>query len=484
MSFGTVLNTLGWILVFFAAAMVLPAVIGLGYREFAEAATFGAAALLALFVAGGLIMATRGAVRRIGRREGFLLAVAGWTGLPVFGALPLYFGGAVDDPADAYFEALSGLTTTGATILTAVDETARSLVFWRAEMQWIGGLATIILALALLSHIGFSGRILYRSAMPQGERDTLALRLAYSVRSIWWIYAFLTALCAVLLWLAGMPGFDAVGYAFSTVSSGGFSTRSGSVAAFDNVWIELVLVVFMVVAAVNFTLHWALFHGRPGAYRSDPEFRYFVVLAVAATVVLAVLLFVGAGYDGAAALRHGLFNAISVLTTTGFASVSDAGDWPPVGPFLLLVLLLVGGSTMSTAGGLKLMRLALLFKLGGRELARLAHPHGVVRLRYGGQLVAEPAMRVVWSFFALYMGSIAAVALIVTGQGIEFRQAVTVAAAALANAGPAYDLIAGGAGGYAVLPAGVKWTLAAAMVLGRLELFLLLTLISPAFWSR
>jgi trk system potassium uptake protein TrkH len=462
--------------------MVAPALVGLGYGETGLSRIYATFSLITLFAGGALIMATRGQVRRLGRREGILLAIFGWSLLPAFGALPLLFGAATETFTDSYFEALSGLTTTGATIIHDLSATAYTHLFWRAEMQWLGGLATIMLAMTLFSDSAVQGSSLYRSALPTGDRQSLGVRLAYSVRSVWWIYACMTALCAFSLFAAGMTGFDAVAHAFSTMSSGGFSTRSGSIAEFDNPWIEIVLIAFMFAAAINFTLHWALFHGRPREYFGDPEARYLFVLILIGSIILAILLFGLAHEHGVTAVRRALFNMTSMITTTGFYSVDPIAPWPLIAVFLLLVFQTIGGSTTSTAGGIKLMRLSLIFKQSARELARLSHPHGVVRLHYGLQPVADGAMRGVWTFFVTFFAVLVFIAIVLGLLGMDFRTAICAAIAVITNTGPPFPLFSGLETGFSGLQTATKWVLSAGMLMGRLELLALLAIASPLFW--
>jgi trk system potassium uptake protein TrkH len=482
MGYATVLSIVGWLLLAWAAAMVLPALVAVNYAEAGAAGAFTAAALLTAFAGGILVIATRGVGRRVSRREAFLLAVVAWVLLPAFGAMPFSFTGVASSPTDAYFEALSGLTTTGASVLGDPAALPRSILFWRALSQWIGGLGTIMLALAMLSLLGVGGMQLYRSALPRGERDTLELRLLEASRSIWWIYALLTALCAVLLWAAGMTPFDAVCYALSTLSTGGFSSAAGALVPARSLLVEAVLVVFMLAGAMNFTLLWALFHGLSRPLREDPEFRYLLgVAALAAVTISAVLLLAGAA--AGESLRLGLFSAVSMLTTTGF-SAGEAGAWPVALPVLFLALMMMGGSTGSTAGGLKLMRVALMLKEGRRELGRLAYPHGVVRLHYARQAIADADLGAVWGFIIVYMLCFVLVSLGLAWFGLDLPTALAASGAALSNTGPGIAMVAGADVGYAAMPVGAKWLVALAMLLGRLELFTLLALLSPGFWRR
>lgn len=482
MGYATVLSIVGWLLLAWAAAMVLPVLVAVNYAEAGAAGAFAAAALLTGFAGGILVIATRGVGRRVSRREAFLLAVVAWVVLPAFGALPFSFTGVASSLTDAYFEALSGLTTTGASVLGDPAALPRSILFWRALSQWIGGLGTIMLALAMLSLLGVGGMQLYRSALPRGERDTLELRLLEASRSIWWIYALLTALCAVLLWAAGMTPFDALCHALSTLSTGGFSSGAGALVPTRSPLVEAVLVVFMLAGAMNFTLLWALFHGHPRPLREDPELRYLLgVAAFAATTISAVLLLAHAG--AGESLRLGIFSAVSMLTTTGFLA-EEAGAWPSALPVLFLALMMMGGSTGSTAGGLKLMRVALMLKEGWRELGRLAYPHGVVRLHYARQAIADSDLGTVWGFIIVYLLCFVLVSLGLAWFGLDLRTALAASGAALSNTGPGIAMVTGDGAGYAAMPVGAKWLVALAMLLGRLELFTLLALLSPGFWRH
>ncbi len=484
MSFTTIVNIIGWALALFAVSMSAPAIVGLAYGEGNLAAIYAMFALITLFAGGALILATRDQDRKLGRREGILLAAAGWAALPAFGALPLLYGGAVQSFTDAYFEALSGLTTSGATVLHNLSNTAYTHLFWRAEMQWLGGLATIMLAMTLFSHSTVQGSSLYRSALPRGDNQSIGLQLAYSVKSVWWIYAFMTAACAVCLWLAGMTGFDAVAHAFSTMSSGGFSTRTESITSFNNPWIEIVLIVFMIAAAVNFTLHWALFQGRPREYLDDPEVRYLLGITVLGTALLAIILIGTAGAGTLTPLRQAAFNVTSMITTTGYFSADPTLPLPLIMIFLLLVFQVIGGSTTSTAGGIKLMRLSLMFKQSARELARLAHPHGVVRLHYGRQRVSESAMRGVWSFFVTFFAAMALITVVLGVLGLDFRTAITASIAVMTNTGAPFPVFSGLSDGFSGMQDGIKWVLSAGMLLGRLELLALLAIVNPLFWRN
>lgn len=485
MSFATVLSILGWGATALAAAMAIPALFAVGYGETGLASTFLVSAGLTFFTGGALVIATRGAGGAVSKREGFLVAVLAWAAYAFFGALPFFFSGHAGSVVNAYFESMSGLTTTGATIFADVESLPLSLLMWRAILQWVGGLGTIMLALALLTSAGVGGMHMFSSLMPWRERADLQRRLRQAAVSMSWVYALLTVACAAALWAVGMPPFDALSHALTTLSTGGFSTRNAGIAAFDSVWIEIVLMVFMVAAATNFTLHWASFYRRAPRYHKDVESQYFAAVLAVGTVLAAASLIWLDNQSFGGGVRIAVFSAVSVLTTTGFsaAEASAVAGWPIVLPVILIVLMLIGGSAGSTAGGIKMMRLIIIFKLAGRELARLSHPHGVVRMRFGRRPVDEETLRSVWGFLTIFMTAFAAISIALSLLGVDLQTAVSATAATISNTGAALPMIDVGSA-YGEFSAGAKWVLSLSMILGRLELVTILVLLTPAFWRN
>jgi len=485
MFFASAILPLGWALGVLAVAMLVPSLVAYGYDELAQSQVFLLSALLTAFASGAIVIATRGvALRAPRRREGFFSAIMIWTIVPVFAALPLYQIGVAQSAVDAWFEAVSGFTTTGATVFHQLDIIERSVLIWRALLQWLGGLATVVLVVVLLSYLGGGGMRFFQSAMSRGERDAISVQIVHTLKSIGGIYVILTLLCAALLWLAGMPFFDATAHAFSTVSGGGFSTRDASIDAFASPLIELVLIVFMIASAVNFTLHWALLHGRSfSIYTDDVEIRTMAVLILAAGITFTLIAVLAGDLDG----RHwlsGVFMAVSAVTTSGFISSTDS-HWSAAGILLILMLVFTGGAAGSTAGGLKLMRFTALTKMAGREIKRLAHPHGIVALKYGDRPIDTETLHAIWSYFCIYLLTIVGLAVVLALFGVEFTDAAKMIVAAISNAGLGDGtLMIGTAEGYAGISDGAKVSLILAMVLGRLELLTVLVLISPAFWRR
>ncbi|MDA0654126.1 MAG: potassium transporter, partial [Proteobacteria bacterium] len=347
MSFASVSSILGWALAVLGIAMTVPVAVGFGYGESDAAAAFAVAAVMTVFAAGLLIIATRGSRAAGTKRENVAATVAVWVVAPLFAALPLYAAGAASGALNAWFESVSGLTTTGATAIGPIEAAGHATLIWRAMLQWLGGVATVMTVVVHLAHLGVGGMQLYPGAMLHGEQDPLLERLASTGLAVSAVFAILAAACFVALLATGIPAFDAVAHALATVSTGGFSTRDGSVGAFANPAAEAVLIVFMVLGAANASLHWLVVRRRnPREYWRDPEFLRFVSVAALAAAAISVALAALSGVEAGEAIRHGAFAAVSAITTTGFSTGGDIA-WPLLAPLLLLVLMLAGGCTGS-----------------------------------------------------------------------------------------------------------------------------------------
>jgi len=415
-------------------------------------------------------------------REGFVVVVMFWTVLALFGALP--FALAEEPhmrPVDAFFESMSGLTTTGATVLTGIDELPESIRYYRQQLQWLGGMGIIVLAVAIMPMLGIGGMQLYRAETPGPMKDNkIAPRITETAKALWYLYLGLTAVCALAYLLAGMDLFDAVGHSFSTVAIGGFSTHDRSLGHFESTAVDLVAMLFMLLAGINFSLHFVAWRSRSIAhYLGDPEVRAyaFILLIVAATCLL--ILSSSASFSSTSeTFLHGMFHVISISTTTGF--VTTGFDWWPLFlPALLLLASCIGGCAGSTAGGMKVIRALLLYKQGNREMVRLVHPAALVPVKLGGRPVSDYVIDAVWAFFSLYVLCLAVLTLLMKSTGVDLVTAFSAVAACLNNLGP-------GLGEVALTYAGIsdagKWLLSFAMLLGRLELFTLLVLFTSAFW--
>jgi trk system potassium uptake protein len=478
---GVIIRVTGILLTLFSLTMLVPAAVAILYDEPAVR-TFGMAFLITLLC--GLVMWLGSRDRRELRSgDGFLITVLFYLSLGLFGAVPLYLEDSVNASfTDAAFESLSGITTTGATVLTGLDDLPRSILFYRQLLQWLGGMGIIVLAVAILPMLGIGGMQLYRAEFTGPAKDNkLTPRITETAKALWYLYLGLTTACAVAYWVAGMSWFDAICHSFSTVAIGGFSTHDASMGHFANPAIEAVAIFFMIIAGINFGLHFvALRRTRLGVYWHDPEVRlYLGILAGVAAVVYLVLL----QHPDASQipLRDSLFQAVSIATTTGFTT-SDFSVWPAAAPALLLFAAFAGGCAGSTAGGLKVVRVLLIYRQGLREMKRLIHPSGVFTIKLGAQRVPDRVVDAVWGFFSLYViVFLTLVCVMLMLADVDFLTAFSAVAACLNNLGPGLGDVALN---YQTLPDSTKWLLILAMVLGRLEIFTLLVLLTPAFWRR
>lgn len=415
-------------------------------------------------------------------RDGFVVVVTMWSSLALVGAAPLLFGVGLT-PIDALFESMSALTTTGATVITGIGVLPESVQFYRQQLQWLGGMGIIVLAVAILPMLGIGGMQLYRAETPGPIKDTkLTPRITETAKVLWYLYLGITATCAAAYWAAGMSVFDAIAHSFSTVSLGGFSTHDESFGYFNSGAIEMVATVFMVLAGANFALHflaWRRVSLRP--YLDDAEFRvYGLTLVAVAAIAIATLYFNNLFQTLDEAVIHGLFQAVSIATTAGFTT-SDYDLWPAFLTLLLLMASFAGACAGSTGGGLKVIRVLLLVKQGLREIRRLIHPNGWFQVKVGGKSLRGDVIDAVWGFFSLYIACFCIMSLLLVASGLDLITAFSAVAACINNLGP-------GLGEVAVTYAGIndfaKGVLCFAMLLGRLEIFTLLVLFMPGFWKK
>lgn len=421
------------------------------------------------------------APRELGVREGFLVVSLGWLVIATFGALPYLWERL--SPVDAYFESMSGFTTTGATVLTAIEAHSRSLLLWRGFTQWLGGMGIIVLAIAVLPKLSVGGRQLMEAEAPGPSVEKLTPRIYQTARALWKLYLGLTALEVGVLMALGLSLYDALSHAFTTMATGGFSPRATSLAAFSPA-VQWAVVPFIVLAGTNFALMHRAVSGRWAALAHDREFRFYLALIGGAGLLLALLL------DGplSARLRHGLFQAASILTTTGYASV-DFDSWAPTLKLLLLTLMFFGGCAGSTGGSIKIVRALIVFKFLLRELRRTIHPQAVLPLRLGRRVIAEGAISGIVGFAVLYVTTFALGSVLLlldaqrAGLPLSVLEGISAAASTLGNVGPAFGL-AGPMASYAAFPASSKAVMIFLMWAGRLELFPVFVLLMRGYWKR
>lgn len=419
--------------------------------------------------------------RPLERREGLIAVPVIWCMVTLFGSLPFLFANAVPTFTDAFFESMSGFTTTGATVLTQIDAQPQSILFWRCWIQWLGGMGIIVLFLAIFPLFGVGVLQLYRGEVPGPTPDRLVPKIGQTAKLLWVVYVILSGGELLLLWAGGMSFYDAVLHTFATMATGGFSPRAASIGAYESVYIEMVVVVFMLLAGTNFSLHFAAVRTRGRVYWRDPEWRFYLGVTIVFTVVLTVFLAVRSTFPLPQALRYATFQVVSLMTTTGFAS-HDFEQWPIFAQFALLLLFFFGGCAGSTGGSIKHMRIILLVKHAYWQLYRLLHPRAVASLRLGEQNISGEVLIVVQAFFVLYMACFALAALCLTALEVDLITAISAVASCLGNVGPGLAQV-GPFDDYAGLPGVAKWLLAACMLLGRLEIAAILVLCLPAFWK-
>jgi len=488
MTWTAVQRILGLLLMMFSLTMLPPVIISLIFEE--RSWLFFLEGFGLTLVAGLLFwLPVHRSRKDLRLRDGFLVVAAFWTVLGTFGAAPLYFagdlfaGGQSLTLTDAIFESVSGLTTTGATVLTHLDDLPRSILYYRQQLQWLGGMGIIVLAVAVLPMLGVGGMQLYRAETPGPVKDTkLTPRIAETAKALWYVYLAFTTACAGSYMAAGMGWYDALCHAFSTVAIGGFSTHDLSIGFFDSTAIELVAIVFMFAAGINFSLHFfAWRYVSIKHYSQDPEFRGYTVMLLGVAVLVIAGLMQHQVFDSISeTLVTGLFQAVSIATTTGFTT-ADYSAWPAAVPVLLIFASFIGGSAGSTAGGIKVVRWMLIYKQGVREIVRLVHPSAEIPVKLGNKAVQYRVVDAVWGFFSVYVVVFSAMMIAMMATGLDQVTAFSAIAATLNNLGPGLGEVSAG---FMSLSNPAKWIAIAAMLLGRLEIFTLLVLITPTFWRH
>ena len=429
---------------------------------------------------------TRNAQGDLSHRHGFLVVTLGWVTVCFFGSLPFLFGGYFGDFTNCYFESVSGFTTTGSTILTKISDLPKATLFWRSIIQWYGGMGIIVLSIAVLPLLGIGGMQLFKAEVPGPVADKIQPRIRDTAKLLWKVYLIITAAEVLLLWVGGNSLFDSLCHAFTTMATGGFSTKDDSVMTAFGVYGETVITVFMFFAGVNFSLHYLALRGNLKAYWRDGEFKLYVYIILGATLILTALLFFKGIYGSIwESFRYSVFQVVSLMTTTGYNS-ADFEAWglvAPLAPLLLLLLMFVGGTTGSTGGGMKVIRVWLSLKHGYRELFRLIHPRAVRHVKIGGRVVPEPVLDSILGFVVLYILLFVAASLIMSLLGYDFATAISSAACTIGNIGPGLGAV-GPVDNFSEIAGVGKWVLILCMLLGRLEIYTVVLLFVPEFWRR
>ena len=482
MRFAGIQKAVGFLLMASSLMMLPPILVSLFYEDGTSRIFLSSAAIF--LVTGFLVyLPVRRDKRELRLRGGFLIVTCSWLAVILLGALPFVFLSSPDlTLLDAIFESASGFTTTGATIIRDVDALPRAILFYRMETQWLGGMGIIVLAVAILPALRIGGMQLYRAEAPGPEQDTkLTPRITETAKALWLIYVGITILCIVAYGMGGMDMFDAIGHGFSTVATGGFSTHNESFAYWNNPELEAIAILFMFVAGINFGLHFTAWHTASlQQYFKDNELKVYTSLLIVFSVLATLALYLTNTFGSMAeSFRHGAFHVVSVMSTTGFTT-DPFYTWPSFVPLLLILVAFIGGCAGSTAGGMKVIRIILLHRQALRELRLLIHPTAALPIKYGDQTVTPRLMAAVWGFCFLFIASFAIMTMLLTATGLDMVTSYSAVVACISNMGPAL----GDAGlNFASLNNTAKFILSFAMLLGRLEIYTVLVLLMPGFWS-
>ncbi len=481
MFFSLIFRIQGFLLLFLGVSMCFPSAVALYCNE-NSLQSFVVSTIITILTGLLLIVICPSSEKQISHRDGFLIVSLGWILAALFGSLPFILDHTFLSFTDAYFETVSGFTTTGSTVVANIEIIPRSVLFWRSMIQWLGGMGIILFSIAILPLLGIGGMQLYKAEVPGPVVEKLKPRIAETARSLWKVYILLSLIEVFLLLTAGMNLFDAVCHTFTTMATGGFSTRNRSIESFNNSYVEIVCIVFMFAAGMNFALHYRVFHGKIKSLWKDKEFIFYFLFLLASTLFIAFSI-KGTGHGNIlTTLRHAAFQATSIMTTTGF-STANFDTWPLFAKFILLILMFVGGCAGSTGGGIKCIRILIVFKRTYRELFYMIHPHAVASVKIGGSSIPENILRGVSGFVILYLMIFVAGSLAMSLCGLDFITSLSSVAASLGNIGPGL----GGVGPYEnfhFIPLAGKWILILMMLLGRLEIFTLLILFIPEFWKK
>lgn len=477
-----VLNFIGVVLIFSSVFMLLPVLISLLYRG-NDLTALGTSFLITFFSGFLLYFLTKYQEKiELKHRDGFAIVTISWLAISFFGSLPFILSGSIPSFTDAYFEAMSGFTTTGASILTDVEALPKGVLFWRSLTHWIGGMGIIVLSIAILPMLGTGGMQLFKAEVAEIGVEKLKPRIIDTAKSLWYIYALLTIIGIILLKLGGMDFFDAVCHSFGAVATGGFSVKNASIGHYQSTYIEMTVAGLMLIGGTNFSLHFFALKGQVSLYWKSSEFKFYC-LVVFTSIALVTLNLINSNYNSIfEALRYAIFQIASIVTATGYAT-ADFEKWPLFSQMLLITLMFIGGMVGSTAGGIKQARILIMFKQAYRELYQLIHPHAFTALKLDGKSVNKETLGGIWGFIFLFLFVYVIAVLIMSLLGLDITTSLSTVVAAMSNVGPALG-DAGPAENYSTIPTAGKWVLTICMLIGRLEIYTVIILFVPHFWRK
>jgi len=481
MNLKIILKVLGLLLLVEGTAMLITLIVALVHAE-NDVPAFLISSGINLGVGGVFVALGHNAKRKIGKREGFIIVTLVWVVFSLFGCFPYMLSNAIPSFTDAFFETMSGFSTTGSSVLNHIEALPHGILFWRSITQWLGGMGIIVLSLAILPVFGIGGMQLFAAEVPGPVPDKVSPRIAQTAKTLWAIYLLFTFVETMLLWLGGMSFFDAICHSFTTMATGGFSTKQASIAHWSSPFIQYVITFFMFLAGTNFTLSYLAIKGKFSAVFKDEEFRFYVLIIVAFTAIISVGLYLSSSAGGELVFREALFQVVSIVTTTGYAT-SDYLTWAPVLTMFIFALFFFGGSAGSTGGGIKIMRIVILAKNGYYELKRLIHPRAVIPVKFNKKSVDTKVITNVLAFFMLYLVIFFLSSIVFTLIEPDMESSMGAVATSLGNIGPGLGSV-GPAETFAHISPPGKWFLSFLMLLGRLELFTVLVLFAPSFWKE
>ena len=494
LNYQIILHVMGLLLLCNGGFMLLATLVSWFYQD-GVTLEISMAALITLFIGTLFMFTTRGHSKEVKVREGYIIVTFGWIFMALSGSLPYVISESIPGFTNAFFETMSGYTTTGASILNDIESIPKGILFWRSLTHWIGGMGIIVLAIAILPLLGIGGMQLFTAESPGPSADKLKPRIRDTAKRLWLIYVSYTLAETILLWVAGMTFFDAINHAFSTLSTGGFSTKNASLAYWnDNPVIQYIIIIFMLLAGSNFVLSYFAFKGKISKVLHDDEFKWYIIFIAGFTAISSLIVYLQADVsissidhpmvwgEGESAFRHSLFQVLTVITTTGFVS-ADYTMWTPFLTILYFGLFFLGGSAGSTAGGVKVMRHIIMIKNGVIEFKRTLHPNAILPVRFNGKSISKEIVFNILGFFILYMLSFIIGAVVLASLGLDFETAIGGAASSLGNIGPAFGGLSP-VNNFDMLPDIGKWWTTFLMLIGRLELFTVLIILTPFFWRN
>lgn len=470
------------LLVSFFIALMIP--VALFYNERLAFLGFARTLLIvSVFIFFGIFFTRKITNKELSIKGGFIFVTLSWIVIAAVGALPFIMSKSIPNFTDAYFETMSGLTTTGATILIDIEALPKSMLLWRATTHWLGGMGIVVLTVAILPLLGVDGFRLIKAEAPGPATDRLSSRITKTAKYLWGIYVALSVIQIILLMIFGMDFVDSVSHTFATMATGGFSTKNLSIAYYASPAIQYTITIFMIMAGINFSLYFRLLSGHPNIFFKDTELHYYIIIFLTTTLLITFNLYGSGIYKTAEeAFRHASFQSASILTTTGFGT-ADYELWGNFSQYIIFLLMFIGGCAGSTGGGIKVMRIIMLMKQSFAEIKRLVYPHAIFSVRFNNKPVAISLIHNILGFVILYIVSLLLIALVVSSGGHDIITSFTTALATLGNIGPGFGLV-GPTKNYAFFQPYIKWFLSFAMMLGRLEIYTVIVLIFPSFWRK